>query len=48
MSTVLIVVAIALVVFWIIGRVMRVVSFALHLLLLAAAVFLVIGLISHR
>lgn len=47
MSTTLIVVAIALVVLWVVGRVLRVVTFALHLLLLGAAVFLVIGLISR-
>lgn len=47
MTTTLVVIAVALVAFWIIGRVMKIVGFALHLLLLAAAVLLVIGLISR-
>lgn len=47
MSSALVVVAVGLVAIWIVGRALKIVSFALHVLLLAAAVFLVIGLITR-
>jgi hypothetical protein len=45
-TTALVIVAIALVLLWVAGRVTRVVSFGLHLLLIAAAAVLVFALLT--